>query len=649
VSGIFGIIHLDGKPVDPRDLEQMRKTMAHRGPDGSDTWLDGPAGLGHLMLCSTPESLDETLPWKDPGSGLVITADARLDNREELFRKLNRLEIRQEPLQQISDSRLILAAYRRWGKACVDHLLGDFAFAVWNPGEKRLFCARDHMGLRPFYYYRSGEVFVFASSALGVVSASAVPGAISEQRIADHLFWELEGANKICTFFEEVRRLPPANVATLSHKEFSIGRYWQPDSEFELELPSDGEYTDAFEELLTDAVRVRMRCQTPTSSMLSGGLDSSTIVGIASKLQQARGSGPFSTFSGVSDDGEDCRETRYASKVIAQGGLDATLLHPLDVPDFEKSMRELDLRLEDPFEGGWILHKMIYLSARANGHRVVMDGVGGESTATLTSGYPAFLARSGHWLTAHRETLATWRHYHRKTIPLWWKYRDLARATLVPGFAQKLKRRYINPRLPWIDGNYVISEDYAERSGLRERLEQYRQYKGKGDCRTLRQVHVKQLDMSYLTAGTERYGRLAAVCGIENRQPLQDRRLVEFCVSLPWQQLVRNGWSKFGLRRVAERFLPHDVAWRTGWDEVMWKFWSALALRSPEIRARNLERKMSLLGQMVDQKKFALRSNRYMIGTRPVDESIVNLVFLTDWLENVIRSGKGEFDAGKIR
>jgi hypothetical protein len=81
----------------------------------------------------------------------------------------------------------------------------------------------------------------------------------------------------------------------------------------------------------------------------------------------------------------------------------------------------------------------------------------------------------------------------------------------------------------------------------------------------------------------------------------------------------------------------------------MWKFWSALALRSPEIRARNLERKMSLLGQMVDQKKFALRSNRYMIGTRPVDESIVNLVFLTDWLENVIRSGKGEFDAGKIR
>jgi asparagine synthase (glutamine-hydrolysing) len=649
VSGIFGIVSRGGRPVDSADLERMRSAMAHRGPDGSDIWSDGAVGLGQLMLCTTPESLHEKLPWEDAESGLVITADARIDNRDELLSKLGGSPSRLKPLPQeaqasvcvgaasaaIPDSLLILEAYKRWGESCAEHLLGDFAFAIWNPRERRLFCARDPMGLRPFHYYVDDRLFVFGSSALGVVAADAVPRRLSETRIADHLFWELEGVDKTCTFFEGVLRMPPAHTAVLEGRELRLREYWRPDPGSELKLGSEQEYTDAFEEVLTQSVAARLRCHKPAASMLSGGLDSSTIVGVACKLRREEAGEPFATYSGVSENAESCRESRYARKVIDHGEQDAHLLRPSDVPRLAERLHAVDERIEDPFEAGWILAKMIYVSARERGQVVVMDGIGGESTTTLPSSYPVMLARRGNWRLANREIVGMWNHYHRRTIPLWWKYRDLARATLVPGFARRLKRRLRPSRRDWIEADYLISRNYAQRAGLRGRLEAYRNRKSYADCVDLRQAHVRQLGMSYLTAGTERYGRLAAACGVENRQPLQDRRLVEFCVSLPWNQLVRDGWSKFGLRRVAERVLPRDVAWRTGWDEVMWKFWAAWYRLDKPGGTIELAADPPRLQHMLDIEKFRRRSRRYMIDSDLCDEGIINYLSLVRWLKHI--------------
>ena len=205
MSGIFGIIHRDGKPVAPANLERMRDAMAHRGPDGSEIRVDGEVGLGQLMLCSTLESLDETLPWKDPESGLVITADARLDNRGELKSKL--------PVgadsSAIPDSQLILAAYKRWGEACVDHLLGDFAFAIWDPRRKRLFCARDRMGASPFCYVEKDHYIAFASEPEALLRLPGVAGRPNENLVA-HIFvpaFENRGDDR--SWYRDVRVLMP--------------------------------------------------------------------------------------------------------------------------------------------------------------------------------------------------------------------------------------------------------------------------------------------------------------------------------------------------------------------------------------------------------------------------------------------------------
>ena len=138
MSAIFGIYYLSGKPVAHADLERMMGTLAHRGTDGTGIWNKGPVGLGHRMFWTTPESLEEHLPLKNKTGHLVITADARIDNRDELIAKLR---LTDRPASQISDSELILAAYEAWGEECAEKLIGDFVFVIWDARKNSIFCA----------------------------------------------------------------------------------------------------------------------------------------------------------------------------------------------------------------------------------------------------------------------------------------------------------------------------------------------------------------------------------------------------------------------------------------------------------------------------------------------------------------------------
>jgi asparagine synthase (glutamine-hydrolysing) len=633
MSGIFGIIHRDGRPDNTADLERMRDDMAHRGPDGSDIWLDGSAGLGQLMLCATPESRNEPHPLKDSESGLVITADARIDNREELFAKLNGSSSRMNPLLRVPDSQVILEAYKRWGEGCVDHLLGDFAFAIWDAREKRLFCARDHMGIRPFYYYLDDKLFVFASSALGVVSSGLMPRKVNEERIADYLVFELEGADKTSSWFQGVHRLPPATTITLSRSGFLVSEYWKPGAGPELTLSSDEAYVEALEEVLNHAIRARLRSHKPVASMLSGGVDSSVIAGISRKLLSSQSRGQFPTFSGVSEDGEECRESFFSRQLVSQGGLNATLLKPSDVSRFEESILKVDAVMEDPFDAAWILHKMIYLSAKKNGHVAVMDGIDGDGVASLTTSYPLFLMRSGRFLEAHREMIGLRRKTHCDNYPMWREYSDALRALLIPRFASRLKRRLLRSDFKEIDKGYLVSRDFVARLRLPERLSRYRDEVAVSGCRSLREAHIKRMGVPYLTAGVERYNRLGSICGVEQRAPLLDKRVVEFCISLPWQLKVRHGWNKYALRLLAEKLVPGEIAWRTGSERINWKFWKAwYAMNQFKGKPVGIQ-DFGSLAECLDKQKFFGRLSQAESDNLEAIELIQNIIYLKSWIE----------------
>jgi asparagine synthase (glutamine-hydrolysing) len=199
MSGICGLFNLDAAPAVEVDLQSMTAMLERRGPGGTGHWHEGPVGLGHTLLATTPESLFEHQPFRHSATGCVITADVRLDNRAELLAALN-LSSR---AAATGDAELILLAYLEWSDRCLDRLLGDFAFAIWDPRHKKLLCARDHFGMRPFYYHHAPrEGFRFASDARAILVLPQVPYQVSQGRIADFLVPQLEWIDYTSTFFE---------------------------------------------------------------------------------------------------------------------------------------------------------------------------------------------------------------------------------------------------------------------------------------------------------------------------------------------------------------------------------------------------------------------------------------------------------------
>ena len=284
MSGITGIYHPGGAPVDGGDLERMVDVIVHRGPDGYGVWNEGPIGLGHRMLWTTPESRQEKLPLVKESGDLAITADARIDNRDEV---LSQVGLSGFPRDGINDSALILGAYQKWGERCVEHLLGDFAFAIWDKRRQVLFCARDHFGVKPFIYYSCGSLFAFASEIKALLCLPYVPRQLDEMSVGEYLTSTFDDTAR--TFYKDIHRLPPAHSVTVSKEGTRLREYWSLDPSREIRLAGDQEYAEAFRERFTEAVRCRLRSAFPVGSLLSGGLDSSAVTCVARDLLTERG------------------------------------------------------------------------------------------------------------------------------------------------------------------------------------------------------------------------------------------------------------------------------------------------------------------------------------------------------------------------
>jgi asparagine synthase (glutamine-hydrolysing) len=374
MSGIAGIYYLDGRPVERTDVQRMVDSIAHRGPDGCGVWTDGSVGLGHRMLWTTPESLHEKLPLSNKTGDLTITADARIDNRDELILVLN---FNGRPRETITDSELILTAYEKWGDKCPEKLLGDFSFAIWDKRKQTVFCARDHMGVKPFYYYHSDNVFVFASEIKALLSLSEVPRYLNEVKVADYLMSTLE--DKTNTFYKKIFRLPPAHLKTADNKRIPVQPYWSLDPLRELKLSSDEEYAEAFRNLFKKSVHCRLRSAFPIGSMLSGGLDSSSIVCMARHLLSQNGGGKLHTFSAVFDDVPECDERQFINTVLIQGGLEPHYIQA----DRISPLVDLDhvfYHQDEPFYApNLFIDWRLCGAAQKHGIRVLLDGTDGDS------------------------------------------------------------------------------------------------------------------------------------------------------------------------------------------------------------------------------------------------------------------------------
>jgi len=279
MSGIVGIYHRDGAPIDRTLFGSLVNFLSFRGPDFREFWINGSVGLGHAMLRTTHESLDECQP-ASLDERFWITADARLDARAELLQELKR---RGDELQPgAPDSELILHAYAAWGSACVDHLRGDFSFGIWDARSKQLFCARDHFGIKPFYYAEIGPLLVFSNTLDCIRKHPAVSTRLNDLAISDFLLFDMirePGA----TSFADIQRLPPAHVLVCNEDAISLRRYWVLPASAPIHHARPAECVEQFHELLDRVVADRLRTNS-VGILMSGGLDSPTLAASARRI-----------------------------------------------------------------------------------------------------------------------------------------------------------------------------------------------------------------------------------------------------------------------------------------------------------------------------------------------------------------------------
>lgn len=284
MSGIAGIVNLNRAPVDRPFLDSMAAFLEYRGPDRTGVWSEGAAGLVHTLFATTEEAKGERQPMSLDGR-TWITADARIDGRADLITELRGHGCPCSPLS--TDPELILHAYSIWGEACVEHLLGDFAFGIWDRMEQKLFCARDHFGVRPFFYALTDEAFVFGNSADVPRLHPGVPDDISEQAIGEFLAigagFDLERTAR-----EAIRRLPPAHVLVVANGEARTRRYWTLPVDPPTVFRRSQDYVERFLELFGQAVADRLRIDR-AALLMSGGMDSSSVAAMARRVTDKTG------------------------------------------------------------------------------------------------------------------------------------------------------------------------------------------------------------------------------------------------------------------------------------------------------------------------------------------------------------------------
>lgn len=620
MSGICGTLALDGSAPGETEIRRIASVLERRGPDGTHIWTDKQVSLGHTLLATTPEALVERLPLIHAETGCIITADVRIDNREELIAAL---ELDDEG-RIIGDGELVLLTYLKWGDACLDRLLGDFAFAIWDPRKPRLFCARDQVGMRQFIYHHvPGKLFAFATEPRALLQHPRIPKQINEGRIADFLE-DLEAIDLTSTFFEGLHRLPPAHALTLDPKGTHIWRYWALEAQPKLQLPSNEAYATAFLEVFTKAVHSRLRSPGPIGSMLSGGMDSGSVSAVAAKLLKEANEPHLKTFSAIGTD-KTCVETRTIRAAASIDHIDPNFVSIDDLKTNEAKLKKLMALSDEPFDGHMTLVRTVYQAAREQGLKVVLDGVGGDTTLG-TENMIAWYLDQGRYYSAWQEAKAEERFWGPECRAQR-AFLVQAAGKLVPSSLRKMRRTLLNlaqrlheKRVSPLDPTFAARIEIEKRR-LKHEDSISLADNGSDNARARRMLHP------YIIVGRERYDRVASAIGIEPRDPFLDRRLLEFCLSLPPEQLQENGWPKIILRRAMAELLPDTVRWRPGKEHLGFSFTKRLLQSGSRCGGGKLDRAQRYL--RLDPREVSALNHE--------DQStialLLNLRYLENWLE----------------
>ena len=607
MSGICGLVRFDEESVSETDLNRQMRALAHRGPDRAKTWRGGSAGLGALMMRVTLEDALDQQPLRDAQADLTFVSDARIDNREAVAEALG---IAGDRLAEMADSALLFAAYRAWGEACPERLVGDFVFAAWDARARTLTLARDHMGQRQVYFHAGEGFFVFASEKKGLWATPDVPRTLSDAAIADGLTMGLGRRRTFETArLDEVGWLPGGSVLTLDALgEVSCRRYWTPRADPIHENRDEAYYVEAYRRVLGEAVACRLRRNTASAGLfMSGGFDSTAICALSAPAMEQQGRRLVAVAS-VMPDG-------YAGTIHhARPWVEAAGRHMPHVDvryvtreglDIFTSLEKGFLENDGPHSSNWYVQDAILAEIAAAGARTAMDGHGGDYTLN-PQGVDTFIAllaqgRIGRFVSEWRARRRFVRASHwamLKGVLL----RPLTRSMLKPW------RRYRNGLAPW--GGLPLAKAF-----MRASVAPVAGRRGRGAL-SMRGAAQRVLDLVSGGPGAA-VSIPAAHRGLEFTQPFHDKRVVELALAIPEDLYMKNGRERHLARTALKDVYPPELLERRPGNDDLGPDFLMMA-KSVEPRVLAEIDRMEAAGKLT--RYFDFPRMRRMLTRRTVDQ-----------------------------
>jgi asparagine synthase (glutamine-hydrolysing) len=554
MCGIAGVAHLrKGRIPDlERRLRVMNSLQKHRGPDGEGTWLHPSAasGLAHVRL-SIIDLTTGDQPMTDR-AGNWIVFNGEIYNYIEL-----RKELGEENFVTTSDTEVILMAYRKWGENCLDRLRGMFAFAIWDEDNQRLFCARDHFGIKPLYFTVQNDTFYFASEIKALLPF--VPQIETcVEALKDYLVFQLCLNDK--TLFKDILELQPGHKLVVSNGTVRVERYWE--IYYNLDFDHTPRYfQNKLRELFDDSVRVHLRSDVPVGAYLSGGSDSSIVAASAARYYN---NNDFQAFHGKFAFGELYDESAYAEAVASMYGME---LHQIDITsqDFIDSIRKVIYHLDYPVAGPGSFPQYLVSKLASHHRKVVLGGQGGDE---IFGGYVRYLIayfeqcirggidgtlRSGDFIVTYESIIPN--------LVALQNYKPLLRHFWRDGLFDDLDSRYyrlvnraqdLNTEIVWNDlGDYRPFETFKDIFNSRNvGKESYFDKMTHFDFKTLLPALLQVED------------RMSMAHGLESRVPILDRPVVEFSATMPSNIKFKDGSLKKVLIDAMKEALPELVVKR---------------------------------------------------------------------------------------
>lgn len=545
MCGISGFLNRDGRPADRELLGRMTSVIAHRGPDGSGLYTDGPVGLGHRRLSIIDLSAAGAQPMGNEDGSIQITFNGEIYNylplREELLAKGHVFRSR-------CDTEVLVHGYEEWGDALPEKIAGMFAFAIWDSRRHRLFIARDRLGKKPLYLHLAKDRLLFGSEVKSLLLDPSVPRELDEDAL--DLYLSLRYVPAPLTAFKGIEKLPPGSCAVYENGKLTVRRFWKteyaaPDTRPDEELAKD------LWQRVQDATKARLMADVPVGVFLSGGLDSSVIAAQMLDLRRASGDGAVKSFSVGYQLEDGSSELDQARRVAAALGTEHREV-VVTADDFASFLPKFAWHMDEPVADAACV-PLYYLSKRAREEVVVV--LSGEGADEVLGGYPIYrtmllleqlrsmtggmldpLARLASGLTGSAKAQ---KYLRWATLPLEQRYRGVSVA-----FTDGEKARLTGRPLSEVS------------RGLLERLAS--EWKETQDLPPLERMLELDRRIWLPDDLLVKADKMTMATSVELRVPFLDHRLIEWSTRLPAHTKLRGGVGKWILREAARARLPAE-------------------------------------------------------------------------------------------